>query len=269
MPGLSQRRHQVETDEPGAARDGHHPGVRHCAPLACSLHRFLLVPRDDRAHPPHGFLNLVERRQQRHADVALAVVAEHRAGEHHDSRVPQQTQAELGRALAGRGDVDVDVERAVRSHVGQPHRIQGVHQERAPLGVDVAHLGDALLGAVQRRQRGGLRHGRGADGERVLDLDDRAHKIGRSRQVADAPPRHRVALGEAIDDQGALAHPRFAGDADVARVVVDEAVVDLVRDHQQVVLAARCAPPRRSPPAWPRRPSDCPVRRSRSLSSAA
>src|SRR5215207_11254565 len=28
MPRLGQSRHYVETDEPGAARDGHHPGVR-------------------------------------------------------------------------------------------------------------------------------------------------------------------------------------------------------------------------------------------------
>ena len=115
-----------------------------------------------------------------------------------------------GRRQTGRGDIDVDVERAARPDKGQVERRQRLHQRLAPVVVDVAHLRDAILRAGQGGERRHLGDGRSADRQRVFDFQNGADVVGRTRQIADAPAGHRVALGEAIDDKRALAHPRWA-----------------------------------------------------------
>ena len=67
-----------------------------------------------------------------------------------------------------------------------------------------------------------------------MNLDKPRNDLLRSAKEADAPPRHRVRLREAADQNGPLAHPRVGGDGAVRRPLVDESVIDLVADYHQV-----------------------------------
>ena len=135
--------HQVEADEPGAAGDGHDLGSDTTPPaakLAASSDT-----SDGRAHAPAAsrICSIGARSDMRtcRSPSSPNIVP----GTSGPGR-PEQTQAELGRRFPRRGDVDVDVERAVRPHVRQAHLVQGLHQEGAAFRVDVAHLRDAVLG---------------------------------------------------------------------------------------------------------------------------
>src|SRR3990172_3596180 len=55
---------------------------------------------------------------------------------------------------------------------------------------------------------------------------------------ADAPAGYAVGLGKAVDGDGALAHPREAGNGDVTAAVVQDVLIDFVGDGEHVVAAA-------------------------------
>jgi len=55
-------------------------------------------------------------------------------------------------------------------------------------------------------------------------------------RVPQSPASHRERLGKPIDGDGAFAHPREARQADVHPVVVDDPLVDLIRDDQEIAL---------------------------------
>ena len=66
----------------------------------------------------------------------------------------------------------------------------------------------------------------------ALDAGQRAADRLRGDRPADAPPGHRVGLGDTVDDHAAVAQLRHDdGHGDVARVAVHEVLVDLVGDH--------------------------------------
>ena len=64
----------------------------------------------------------------------------------------------------------------------------------------------------------------------------RAHRLGRRDQVPQPESRHGVALGEAVEHEGPVAHLERRG---YARPVVEQSVVDLVRDERGPELRQR------------------------------
>ena len=72
-----------------------------------------------------------------------------------------------------------------------------------------------------------------------LDLRARRDDLARPRGVAEPPPGHRERLGEAVDhDRQLLDLVAHRGDRDEALPVVDELLVDFVRDHPDLLAHA-------------------------------
>ena len=74
---------------------------------------------------------------------------------------------------------------------------------------------------------------------RRIEGQQRPHDVpqsGRRRQVADAPPGHRVGLGEGERGQRAFGHSRQRRDAHVAGIVEQQMLVRFVAHHPQVSL---------------------------------
>ena len=160
----------------------------------------------------------------------------------------QQALAELLGRQAGRLDGREHIERALRLKALQAHRAQLAEQKAAAQVVLRAHALDVVLagadGLDARKLRG---RRRGHDAE-LVHLADVAHELLGAHRPAETPAGHGVGLGEAVHHDGALLHARQLGEADVRRLAVGQAAVDLVRQHDDVGLADA---PRRWPPARP------------------
>ncbi|MPN28278.1 hypothetical protein SDC9_175719 [bioreactor metagenome] len=56
-----------------------------------------------------------------------------------------------------------------------------------------------------------------------------------SRGVAETPARHRIGLGQTVECYRAVRHAWQRGDACLTLSVVDEALVNFIRYHEQIV----------------------------------
>ena len=86
----------------------------------------------------------------------------------------------------------------------------------------------------QGQRHGGLER-RAADvGEELLGRAHAGDEIGVAASPADLPAGAVEHLGGAGDRDGAVGHAGKGGQREVARVVEDQMLVDLVGDHQQI-----------------------------------
>ena len=75
-------------------------------------------------------------------------------------------------------------------------------------------------------------------------------KRGRDPEIANSPAGHGIGLGEAIDRDRALVHLGQRGEADVLGTVEDEALVELIRIDEEIVLARDRSDPLGGLPVW-------------------
>ncbi len=111
-----------------------------------------------------------------------------------------------------------------------------MHRPAPPVehGTHLVHCDEV---ARHRGERGALRDVADVRGQVRLEVRRALHDIGRADQPADAPPGHRIGLGDAVEDHalvGELGHHRQ--DRVVLGIAVDEVLVDLVGDHHHPVL---------------------------------
>src|SRR5437867_782180 len=159
------------------------------------------------AHPVEGLADIRLGVSVGQAEVALAVLAEGRAAEHGHAPVLENGLRHLGGRPLERLDIGEDVEGALgraAGHAGQ--LIEPRHDEIAPALELTHHLAHRHLIALQRGdarplgERGGA--GVGVDHEP-------GHMLGEGNghdPIAHAPARHRIGLGEAVEDDGEVAH---------------------------------------------------------------
>src|SRR5215207_3679404 len=137
-----------------------------------------------------------------------------------------------GRGLApdGLGTGWIDVERALRHGGLQVLRlIEHRDDEVAALLEGLLEDGEVILRPVERQHRGPLRYARRARGLLPLDEVHGLDELLGARGVADAPPGHRISLGDAVHGQRALVQRRLdLGRGDELEVAVDEVLVHVV-----------------------------------------
>ena len=107
-----------------------------------------------------------------------------------------------------------------------------------PRLIALAQIHVVVIGQGQRGDGGFLKRVRRAHGDEVVGPADAHRELGARHGVADPPARDRVRLRDAGDGDGPLRHAGQGRDGDVGRPVVDDVLVDLVRDGEEVVLDA-------------------------------
>ncbi len=169
-------------------------------------------------------------------DEAFAAFAKGAARDADDLLLVEQAVAELDAAQAEAADVGKHVERAVRAvaadavDLGKP-----VEQDAAAAFKDLAQF-FAQLRMVERDGRRVLAGSVGAGVEVLLAFGHAVDDLRRGRDKADAPAGHGIGLREAVDNDRALLHAWERGNAGRLFSGVKQCVVDVVGDHQQVVL---------------------------------
>ena len=121
-------------------------------------------------------------------------------------------------------------------NAAQPALLHELPGPVAAHAVGVAHLGDHVLRARERRLGSLLRDRARAGHLRLLQLAQDVRQLGRGDGVAEPPTGHRVDLREAVDGDDAAGLVE-AGGGDVLAILVEHhLVVDVVRDQVDVVL---------------------------------
>ena len=133
-----------------------------------------------------------------------------------------------------------DVEGAVRLDAAQAVNLaDALDHEFAAVVEDVAHLHELLLAAVQGGEGRVLRDARRVARGVALEGIDGLGDLLRGGEPADAPARHRVRLGDAVDDDRMILHPLAdLRHGEVLYAVVDELGIDLVGEHPNARLFA-------------------------------
>src|SRR5207237_420426 len=147
----------------------------------------------------------------------------------------QETLRKIERAQARARDVDQSVERALRNHRQQSGLAEDLDQDVAATAEEVAELRHAVLGPRQRRLARLLRDGGGAGSNRLLQADRDRGELRRADEPAEAPPRHRIALGKSRDDENIGPQPEGRR-RDVLAPEYD-VFVDLVADEVKPAAA--------------------------------
>ena len=118
-----------------------------------------------------------------------------------------------------------------------PRSLNPRHMSWRAAVVLLAHRDDVLLAGADGFERGVLGDGRGGHHRVLVNLEHAAEEVGGRGGPGDAPAGHGVRLGETAQGDRALLHAGQRGDRGVLEAAVDEAVVDLVGDHDQIVAA--------------------------------
>ena len=169
-------------------------------------------------------------------DEAFAAFAKGAARDADDFLLVEQAVAELDAAQAEAADVGKDVERAVRAVAADAVDLgEAVEQDAAAALKDLTQL-FAELRMVERNGRRVLAGRIGAGVEVLLALGHAVDDLRRGRDKADAPAGHGIGLREAVDNDRALLHAREGRNAGGFFPSVEQCVVDVVGDHQQIVL---------------------------------
>ena len=169
-------------------------------------------------------------------DEAFAAFAKGAARNADDLLLVEQAVAELDAAQAEAADVGKDVERAVRAVAADAvDPGKAVKQDAAAALKGLAQL-FAEFRMVERNGRRVLAGRIGAGVEVLLALGHAVDDLRWGRDKADAPAGHGIGLREAVDDDRPLFHARERCDAGRLLSGVEQGVVDIIRDHQQIVL---------------------------------
>ncbi len=118
----------------------------------------------------------------------------------------------------------------------QAHAVEAADDEIAALLVALTHVLVGTGAHLERLQPGHLAHDRSAEHAVLMNLHHRLAQRCRSAGVAKTPAGHGEGLAEAVQQDGALAHPGILDDALVLTSVVKQLAVDLVGEDDQVVL---------------------------------
>mmetsp|Transcript_112980 Transcript_112980/g.319566 ORF Transcript_112980/g.319566 Transcript_112980/m.319566 type:complete len:213 (+) Transcript_112980:272-910(+) len=136
-----------------------------------------------------------------------------------------------------RGDVWEQVEGTswrwtshVRDGIDEAQRKIAFLLELGNLAIDILH------GALQRSNSGVLGDTSCAGRDLALQLGRRLHYRLRRSEVAQTITRHRESLRKPVDGQCAAPHVRQGRERDVLHAVVADALVDLVGEHEHVVI---------------------------------
>ena len=185
---------------------------------------------------PEGLFQLLVGRGVAHPHVPFATGPEGAPGD--DGHLLPEQQP-LGELLAGEpaaGDRGEGVEGPLGPGAGEADAVQPLHEHLPAPGVLLQHGLHVRLAVLQGLQGSVLGRGGGGEEAVLVHLHQRLQDLCRGAGVAHPPPGHGVALGEAVEEDRALAGPGEGGDAGVLPAVVDQAGVDLVRVEQEVVL---------------------------------
>ena len=185
-------------------------------------------------------LDLIERGGIAASHVAFAACAKGGAGNHGDLLFSQQPQGKFATRQTGGADFRKHVERAAGFKTFQAEFVETSHDIVAAQLIFSAHREHAVLAALKRLDGGLLAHDRRAEHRVLVNLHHRLDHRLRRAGITDAPARHRVGLGHAVQEDRALFHARQGGQGGMRRGVVGQLAVDFVRQHDEVVLDADC-----------------------------
>src|ERR1041385_7510197 len=148
----------------------------------------------------------------------------------HELRIAREAEAR---------DIGHDVVGARWPEAAETGSLQNPQQTVAPSGVI-----SGKLVVISGRQsyccgRSLLQGRRSADSQKIVDLAYTLGKLRRSHDPANPPASHAVRFGSAVDDYGAFAHPVERRYRDVLRAVVEDVLVDFIRDRHHIVLSAK------------------------------
>ena len=163
-----------------------------------------------------------------------ALAAEGGAGDDRDLLLEEEALGELLVVEAAARDAGEGVEGALRLDEVEAHLAAALDDQLAAAGVLADHAERVLFAALQRLDGGVLGGGGSGHHDVLVHLHHRVDQARRGADPAEAPAGHRVGLREAAEEDRALLHARDRREADVLDAV-DEAVVDLVRDDEEVV----------------------------------
>mmetsp|Transcript_20022 Transcript_20022/g.46615 ORF Transcript_20022/g.46615 Transcript_20022/m.46615 type:complete len:207 (+) Transcript_20022:299-919(+) len=96
-------------------------------------------------------------------------------------------------------------------------------------------LVDVLLGAPERSYGCMLCDAGGAGGDLTLQLGRHLGNGLRSRQITKSISSHGKRLGETVHCQRSIPHPLQGCKGDMAETIICDALIDLVREHQNVL----------------------------------
>src|SRR5512145_250004 len=181
------------------------------------------------------FLDGIQVGRIRDADVGVG--AEGCAGNQGHVLLFQKTFAKLDGIQFQRADVGKDVESSqgpgdVQSRNFAKARVEHV----AAMFKGPAHGLHLVVWTFERRNGAVLRKGVGAGGGLRLDVNRGFDDVFRSRRVPKSPTRSRKRLAETVAGDGQVENVIVqAADADVFFIVVDQFLVDFIRDDGDVV----------------------------------
>ena len=150
-------------------------------------------------------------------------------------RFVQQRVGQFQAVFAAAGEAGEEVKRPLNRAAGDAlNLVQRFDHKIAPRLVRIAHLGDDVLRAVQRRHAGV--HGKGGRaGHRLAVQPCRQFDDGRgANQPAQSPAGHGIGFGQAINGEGAFGHAGRGGNGEVRTAVKHQFLINLVGNHVQV-----------------------------------
>ena len=128
-----------------------------------------------------------------------------------------------------------DVERAFRFETVQAHVAEPLDHQAAPFVILGDHAVAAGPSLLQRFHSGDLGGDGGAEHGELMDFGHRTDEVGVAQGVADSPAGHGIGLGEAVQQDGAVAHSRQRGETGVY-AVIGQIGVDLVGYYDEIVF---------------------------------
>ena len=113
-----------------------------------------------------------------------------------------------------------------------------MQKEPSSLVIGLPHLHHLAITVPQRRHRGILAVGRRAHDRELMNLCHLMDDLLGSAAVSKPPARHGVRLGEAVDQNRPLLHPRNLDDRAVILSRVGQLRINLVGEYVQIMLDA-------------------------------
>src|SRR6478609_6512898 len=180
-----------------------------------------------------GELLLIGREAGAH--MALAGIAEGGAGDDGHLLFREQAAGESTLVEPGRGHGRKGIERPARRVTLEAGGVDAADEQIPALAIAVAHELGRIVTQAQGGERAFLADARRAQHRVLVHLHHGLDQGRRSAGIAETETRHGKGLGEAVEQQRALAHAGQAGDAGVC-ALEDQLRVDLVADDDEVLL---------------------------------
>ena len=148
----------------------------------------------------------------------------------------QELFGEFFRSIAGAADAREDIEGAFRLEAFEPELREAVINEAAALVVFRDHFLHVFFAMTQGFDCGNLCRNRCAEHGVLMDLGHGSDDDRIGQGIADAPARHGIGLGKAIQQDRTVLHMRQGGEAYMLFTAIGEVTVDFIRNHDEIVL---------------------------------